>query len=260
MHAVSHAHSIFPQGQLVLTGGVFSSFSLKRALGWFVVSAVQPRIFLNLLKYCAQISILGGPSRVMATVSALVQLFSLWKYKVATKWDICHLKCLLFCVQMLASLVSSSRGRFGLCLSTLYVLLFQMTAAEVKVGKRWKRNISFDFILSPTVLGFRPIAIFLSLFLSLSLFLCSSHCVFKVKAAPSLIICVCLCVHARDRRSNGSDCIVIYFACFKSAQSSHCDIHIQRLGNEPLWIDMVKPNTGLRKEWYLLSFHNLLNH
>lgn len=77
MHAVSHAHSIFPQGQVVLTGGLFSSFSLKHTLGGFAISAVQLQLFINLFKFCVQILLFGSPSRVMATVSALVELFSL---------------------------------------------------------------------------------------------------------------------------------------------------------------------------------------
>lgn len=61
MHAVSHAHSIFPQGQVVLRGGLFSSFSLKRTLGRFAVSAVQLRLFINLFNFCAQIIVSGVP-------------------------------------------------------------------------------------------------------------------------------------------------------------------------------------------------------
>lgn len=99
--------------------------------------------------------------------------------------------------------LAESRRRFATCLCTLYVRVFQSTAAEMKVGKRWKRNIYF--ILSPTVLlCFRLIALFFSLFYP--------FCVFKVKAAASLIICACPCVHVWDRKRVNS--AYSYTFCF----------------------------------------------
>lgn len=105
-----------------------------------------------------------------------------------------------FSVQMLALFgLLDSRGGFAPCLCTLYVLVFQSTAAEMKVGKRWKRNI--HFILSPTVL-LRPVAFALSLSLSLSHSLFLSLCVFKEKSCSfSNYLCVCVraCLGQNDR-------------------------------------------------------------
>lgn len=149
-----------------------------------------------------------------------------------------------FSVQTLAPFgLLDSRGGFALCLCTLYVLVFQSTAAEMKVGKRWKRNI--HFILSPTVL-LRPVAFALSLFLSLAL--CS--CLFvssRKKAAPSLIICVCVCVHAWDRMTDDSDCVQLCILPFFNLHNPFDVIHTSSdsLTNMSQWINWYSEN----KHW-----------
>lgn len=52
----------FLRARVVLTGGLFSSFSLKRTLGRFAVSAAQLQLLINLLKLCVPMSLPGVPA------------------------------------------------------------------------------------------------------------------------------------------------------------------------------------------------------
>lgn len=78
------------------------------------------------------------------------------------------------------------------------------TAAEMKVVKRWRRNI--HLALSPTIpVCFRPIASSPSLYLSpsapLSLCLQGKSCSLSNYLCDSLLACVCVCVvRATERR------------------------------------------------------------
>lgn len=98
-----------------------------------------------------------------------------------------------------------SRSRFALCLCMLCMLVFQSTAAEMRFRKKkMEEKYSFHFVSHSPPLFQTHCHLSLSFCLSFSLF---SLCVFKVKAAPSLIICARVSVHVRDRKSNDSNCI-----------------------------------------------------
>lgn len=99
-----------------------------------------------------------GPSRVVATVSALVELFPL---KIGAKSggsdasalrNVSEGPSLDANAQFISSFCrpATQQRRLALCLFTLCALVCQSTAVEMKAGKRWKRNI--HLVLSPTIL------------------------------------------------------------------------------------------------------------